>query len=193
MIPNAGRIKIYTSGCPKNQNRCWYSNGSPPPAGSKKVVLKFRSVNNLVMAPANTGSDNNKSTAVINTAQQNNGNRCLVLPGARLLKIVVMKLIAPRIDEAPDRCKLKIAKSTEGPEWNSIDDKGGYTVHPVPAPASTSDELTSNNNDGGSNQNEMLFNRGNALSGAPILSGTNQLPNPPIKNGLTKKKILMKA
>jgi hypothetical protein len=36
--------------CPKNQNRCWYNIGSPPPAGSKKVVLKFLSVNNMVIA-----------------------------------------------------------------------------------------------------------------------------------------------
>jgi len=29
---------------------------------------------------------------------------------------VTIKLIAPAMDEAPDKCKLKIAKSTEGPE-----------------------------------------------------------------------------
>ena len=33
-IPNPGKIKIYTSGWPKNQNKCWYNTGSPPPAGS---------------------------------------------------------------------------------------------------------------------------------------------------------------
>lgn len=32
--PNAGIINIYTSGCPKNQNKCWYNIGSPPLAGS---------------------------------------------------------------------------------------------------------------------------------------------------------------
>ena len=31
------------------------------------------------------------------------------MPGARMLKIVVMKLIAPRIDEAPARCSDRIA------------------------------------------------------------------------------------
>lgn len=34
-----------------------------------------------------------------------------------MLKIVTMKLIAPIIDDAPDRCRLKIARSTDGPEW----------------------------------------------------------------------------
>jgi hypothetical protein len=39
----------------------------------------------------------------------------------------------------------------------------------------------------------MLFNLGNAISGAPINTGTNQFPNPPIKTGITKKKIITKA
>jgi len=30
--------------------------------------------------------------------------------------MVVIKLIAPKIEEAPAKCKLNIAKSTEGPE-----------------------------------------------------------------------------
>jgi hypothetical protein len=33
-----------------------------------------------------------------------------------MLKIVVMKLIAPNIELAPLTCKLNIAKSTLGPE-----------------------------------------------------------------------------
>ena len=44
----------------------------------------------------------------------------------------------------------------------------------------------------GSSQNEMLFMRGNAMSGAPIISGTNQLPKPPIIAGMTMKKIMIR-
>jgi hypothetical protein len=145
------------------------------------------------MAPANTGKDSNSKTAVILTAQQNNGNRCIVLPGDRMFTIVVMKLIAPRIDETPARCNAKMAKSTDGPLCASTDDKGGYTVHPVPAPASTNDDDTSINSAGGNIQNEMLFKRGKAMSGAPSILGTNQFPNPPIRKGMTKKKIMTKA
>ena len=47
--------------------------------------------------------------------------------------------------------------------------------------------------DGGSNQKLMLFIRGNAMSGAPSISGTNQFPNPPIIIGMTMKKIITKA
>lgn len=37
----------------------------------------------------------------------------------------------------PATCKLKIAKSTEAPGCAAIEDNGGYTVQPVPAPMST--------------------------------------------------------
>jgi hypothetical protein len=156
-------------------------------------VLKFLSVNNIVIAPANTGNDNNNKIAVTNTAHTNKGNLCIVIPGALMFKIVVMKFIAPKIDEIPAKCKLKIAKSTEPPEWNSIDDNGGYTVQPVPAPPSTNDDDNNKINAGGNNQNEMLFNLGKAISGAPIIKGTNQFPKPPIVTGITKKKIITNA
>jgi hypothetical protein len=35
--------------------------------------------------------------------------------------------------------------------------------------------------------------RGKAMSGAPIISGTNQLPKPPIIAGMTMKKIMISA
>ena len=41
------------------------------------------------------------------------------------------------------------------------------------------------------NQKEMLFMRGKAMSGAPIISGTNQLPKPPISAGMIMKKIMI--
>lgn len=72
-MPNPGRIKMYTSGWPKNQKRCWYRIGSPPPAGSKNVVFRFRSVRSIVMPAARTGSERRSSTAVIITDQTNRG------------------------------------------------------------------------------------------------------------------------
>ena len=55
------------------------------------------------MAPARTGSDNSSRKAVTRIDQTNNGILCSVMPGARMLKMVVMKLMAPRIDDAPAR------------------------------------------------------------------------------------------
>lgn len=39
----------------------------------------------------------------------------------------------------------------------------------------------------------MLFIRGNAMSGAPIIKGTSQFPKPPIMIGITIKKIIINA
>ena len=39
---------------------------------------------------------------------------------------------------------------------------------------------------------EMLLRRGNAMSGAPIISGTNQLPKPPINAGMTTKNTMIR-
>ena len=47
------------------------------------------------------------------------------MPGARMLKIVVMKLIAPMIDDAPARWSEKIAMSTDGPGWPILAESGG--------------------------------------------------------------------
>lgn len=71
--------------------------------------------------------------------------------------------------------------------------RGGYTVHPVPAPFSTAADDSNSISAGGSNQNLMLFSRGNAMSGAPSIRGSSQFPNPPINTGITRKKIIKKA
>jgi hypothetical protein len=68
-----------------------------------------------------------------------------------------------------------------------------YTVHPVPAPLSTILLVNNNVKEGGSNQNLMLFIRGNATSGAPNISGSSQFPKPPIMIGITIKKMITKA
>ncbi len=52
--------------------------------------------------------------------------------------------------------------------------------------------MTSNVSATGSSQNEMLFMRGKAMSGAPIISGTNQLPKPPIIAGMTMKNTMIR-
>jgi len=69
-----------------------------------------------VIAPANTGNDNNNNQAVIKTLHTNKLILWKLHPGCLILIIVVIKLIAPIIELAPAICKLKIAKSTLGPE-----------------------------------------------------------------------------
>lgn len=103
MMPNPGRIKMYTSGWPKNQKRCWNRSRSPPPSGEKKEVLKLRSVRSMVIAPANTGRAIRRRRTVMATDQANRGMRSRVIPGARAWKMVTRKLTAPAMEEAPAR------------------------------------------------------------------------------------------
>lgn len=192
-IPNPGRIKIYTSGCPKNQNKCWNRMGSPPPEGSKKDELEFRSSNNIVIAPAKTGRDKSSSTEVIRTDQANRGVLVIFINFGFILRIVEMKLIAPKIEDTPAKCREKIKRSTGGPEWNSIEDRGGYIVHPVPIPLSLNIDITNISKEGGRSQKLRLFIRGKDMSGADIIIGIIQFPNPPIIIGIIIKKIMTKA
>jgi hypothetical protein len=89
--------------------------GSPPPTGSKKVVLKFRSVNSIVRAAAKTGREKANKKEVIRTDQTNKGTLDQDIPLTFILKIVTIKLIAPKIEEIPATCNLRIPKSTAGP------------------------------------------------------------------------------
>lgn len=77
--------------------------GSPPPAGSKNVVFRFRSVKSMVIAPANTGKESKSNSAVIPTDQTKRGIRSRDILAARILAMVVIKLIAPKMDLAPAR------------------------------------------------------------------------------------------
>ena len=79
----------------------------------------------MVIAPPNTGKDKTNKKDVTKIDHTYKGRRCIVIPGALMLKIVVIKLIAPKIDAAPDKCKLKIARSTDGPECACALLKGG--------------------------------------------------------------------
>lgn len=63
----------------------------------------------------------------------------------------------------------------------------------MPAPASIIEDAISSRKEGGSSQKLMLFIRGKAMSGDPIIKGTSQFPNPPIMIGMTIKKIITKA
>lgn len=77
------------------------------------------------MPAARTGRERRRRTAVIRTAHTKRGVWYWVMAGGFMLIIVVIKLIAPRIEEIPARCKEKIVKSTEAPAWAKFPDKGG--------------------------------------------------------------------
>jgi hypothetical protein len=67
-----------------------------------------------------------RRTAVTTTDHKKRGRRETErVRDIRETKIVVKKLILPRIEEIPARWRLKIAKSTEIPLWNLESERGG--------------------------------------------------------------------
>lgn len=65
--------------------------------------MRLRSVRSIVIAPARTGRERRRSTAVIRTAQTNRGIRSRRSPCMRIVMMVVIKFRAPRIDLIPAR------------------------------------------------------------------------------------------
>ena len=58
-MPNDGKIRMYTSGCPKIQNKCCHNSGSAPDATSKNVASKERWNVSRKSATVMTGIANN--------------------------------------------------------------------------------------------------------------------------------------
>ena len=85
----------------------------------------FRSVNNIVIAPARTGSDNRRRKVVTNTDQTKRGRRSKEIPGARILITVVIKFIDAKIEEAPAKWRENMARSTDPPACAIFLERGG--------------------------------------------------------------------
>src|SRR2546423_14071080 len=72
MMPIAGRMSTYTSGCARNQKRCCHKSGLPPPAtwsgspdttrplGRKKLVPARRSISCITDAASSGGEGGGK-------------------------------------------------------------------------------------------------------------------------------------
>src|SRR5690349_24541454 len=71
-MPKNGSATMYTSGWPKNQNRCWYITG-PPEEGSKMCVPSLRSASSASSVAASTGKAISTSRLVSSTFQVNIG------------------------------------------------------------------------------------------------------------------------
>merc|ERR1711894_583028 len=100
---------------PKESKKMLIQNRISTTSRIEEKVLKLRSVKSIVIAPAKTGSDKRSNTAVIFTDHTNRESRSNCIPYHRILIIVVIKLMAPRMEEIPAKWREKIAKSTELP------------------------------------------------------------------------------
>jgi hypothetical protein len=72
----------------------------------------------IVKAPAKTGNLKTNKNTVTTTAHENKLIWTILTLEPRRLKQVAIKLIPPKIEDTPAKCKLKIAKSTDTEGWN---------------------------------------------------------------------------
>jgi hypothetical protein len=77
----------------------------------------------MVIAPAKTGRAKRISHEVTKIDQEKSGTLNKVMPGVRIFRKVVIMLIAPRIEDAPERWTAKMAKSIDMPP--SFTESGG--------------------------------------------------------------------
>src|ERR687895_2874061 len=109
------------------------------------------------------------SSEVVKFAHARSGMRQNVMPGARIVMIVTRKFRAVAIEDAPANWTAIVKKVW--PSGVSVD-SGAYAVQPVANEPPGAKKLASIITPAtGSSQNDNAFSRGNAMSGAPIISG----------------------
>ena len=111
-MPKLGKMRMYTSGCPKIQNRCCQSNGSAPWLTSKNVAPNSRWNISRNSATVITGMANSNRVWVTSDIQVNVGIFINFMPGARMFKMVTIRLIAPVSEAMPVICRPSDQKST---------------------------------------------------------------------------------
>ena len=75
------------------------------------MVSKFRSKNTMISAAVMMGMANTVRNATTSIIHVNTGIRMSVIPGARMLRIVTMKLIADVVDPMPSSTMPTAQKS----------------------------------------------------------------------------------
>ena len=129
-------------------------------------------MNSMISALVSTGVAMTTRTLVTSTVQARIGILNRVIPGARILKIVTRKLMPPRIELVPISVRPTIHRSVPVPLYFGPE-SGGYSVQPeAAAPPETRKPEAISSPPSGSSQNDRALIRGNAMSGAPIWSGT---------------------
>ena len=122
--------------------------------------------------------------------QTKSGMRKSVMPGARMLRIVTITFMDPRMEEAPMRWMAKIVIGKAAPPCSM---RGGYIVQPpAGAPPGTKKVDSRMRKAKGRIQKLKLLRRGSAMSGAPTCMGICQLASP-VHAGITAPKIMMSA
>jgi len=88
---------MYTSGCPKIQNRCCHSSELPPSSGVKKWYPNPRSSSRNKLPTISGVNANSTMKPKINIDHPYSGMRVSVMPGVLSLRTAMMISIAPAI------------------------------------------------------------------------------------------------
>jgi len=130
-MPKNGSATMYTSGWPKNQNRFCHRI-APPLDALNTCPPSLRSISSTSNAAASTGNARITSTLVSRMFQVKMGIRNMVMPGARMQMIVVMKLTPDRMVPSPDRVRPMIHMSPptpgEYPSWSGANTRTSRTT-----------------------------------------------------------------
>ena len=186
-MPSAGRISTYTSGWPRNQNRCCHSSGEPPgvrqqllpttsPDGRKKLVPKCRSSSSMTAAAVSGGNASRPRIDAMKYDQTVSGIRIIDMPGARRLNTVATMLRPLIVNDAMKSAMLSsqiVCPMCEPGTAEATALSGGYAVHPAAAaPPSRRTTRAAPAPTASAIQYDSMFRNGNAMSRAPTCSGT---------------------
>src|SRR3954471_23173497 len=101
------------------------------------------------------------------------------MPAPRMLWIVQTKLIAPTSDDTPTRWSERIQRSWPLPGEKKLSESGGEPYQPdLDAPPAARKLRNIVRPPKAKSQYESAFSRGNAMSRAPIISGTRKFAKP---------------
>src|SRR5262249_24668348 len=81
-MPKTGRIRMYTSGWPKNQKMCCHSSAEPPFCTSKKCAPRLRASSTIARPAVSGGKATRICTEVQTIVHTKNGTLCSAMPGA---------------------------------------------------------------------------------------------------------------
>src|SRR5918997_5486859 len=142
---------------------------SPPRSGTKKLKPSEWSSRTKNCDAATNGVAITTSSDVEKFAHTSSGMRQKLIPGARMVMIVTKKLSAVAIEDAPANWTPMVKNIW--PIGTSVD-SGAYAVQPVAKePPGAKKDAVIITPATGSIQYDRAFRRGNAMSGAPIISG----------------------
>ena len=175
MTPKLGRIRTYTSGCPKIQNKCCQSSGSAPSATLKKFAPNSRSKVSKNSATEITGIANSRSSWTMKSIHVRMGIFMSVIPGALIFRTVTMRLIAPTREAIPVIWRPIAKKSMPLLGEKRTPVLGEYANHPPSGEFShhppMNMEDSRNSPPPRNTQKLKAFSLGKATSLAPICKG----------------------